>query len=231
MKCKTENLIIEAALRSIADALPVIAAEAEAEQEENDEHVKFIDRLESKIDELAKELWLCEEKAKSDTACLAYENDRLKKRMSEMDHLIGEEIEVWEDKLHGHLDYIKELEAKLATEIDASMLFEAIYELEAANRELESNLRTEKIKTEHYGERLKEFTIIVDETDAYWRKKDLRNKAYIEYLNALLANNEESMRHEEALEENAARDGREQLAWDLEPYIRINERFRVNEQS
>ena len=80
-------------------------------------------------------------------------------------------------------------------------------DFEAANRELESKLRTEKIKTKHYRERLKEFTIIVDETDAIWRKKDLHNKAYIEYLNALLANNEDSMRHEEALEENAARDG------------------------
>ena len=169
MKYNTKNPIIEAALRSIADALPIITAEAEAEQKENAEHVKFIDRLEGKIDELAKELWLCEQKAESDTACLAFENDRLKKRMSEMDDLLKEEIEVWEDTIQGHLDYIKELERNLDV----------------------------------VGE---EFTIIVDETDAYWRKKDLRRCAHIEYLNALLANNEDSMRHEEALEENAARD-------------------------
>ena len=193
MKCITKNLIIEAALRSIQDALPVIEHEAGKEElrhkqhwgercdliEENAVHRKYIDELEAK-----QQKWL------------------------------------------GQFDYIKELETKnhdLARDlwINEEETQEAKTDLadwERENvalrktcKELESNLRTEKIKTEHYAERLNEFELIVDETHAYWEKKDLRSKTYIEYLNDLLARNENAMKHEEALEENAARDGRPNL--------------------
>jgi len=245
MKCKTQNPIIEAALRSIQDALPVIEHEAGKEElrhkqhwgercdlfEENAEHVKFIDRLEAKIDrmehkaaDLGRELWLCEQKVEKFDVLWFAELEEKAERLK-----FTERLEAKNDELVKEL-WIQE-EQTQETLTDFADWERENVALRKTCKELESNLRTEKIKTKHYGERLKEFTIIVDETDAYWRKKDLRNKAYIEYLNALLANNEDSIRHAEALEENAARDGREQLASDLEPYIRINERFRVNEQS
>lgn len=204
MKHEINNPIIKAALRTIEEET---AKEEENHAknfgdkrdlwQENMEHRKYIDILEQKQQQWLKDEYYIESMERK----LDGINDAHKEECWELQR-------DYEDALDDCKAEIRQLRRTASEDREQHQQSSTtIRLLEEDLNFVRDTSRTDRIKLRVYKERLNEFDIIVHETDAYWRKKDLRAKAYIEYLRAPLGSINQAMRHEEAILENARRDG------------------------